>query len=104
MPTTKSPRLKSPSNLPEAIFAAGALLAILGGFNFASAHFSPDTSAAPALVSSNTQRNLAIQEALKNGQTTYQFESNFIPGIGNITNPDAYKKQFEENSEEQSEQ
>ncbi len=51
---------------------------------------------AAAPVSSNTQRNLAIQEALKNGQATYQYETNFIPGIGNIADPEAYKKRFEQ--------
>ncbi len=94
----KSPKSKSRSNLPEAVFALGALIALLGGFNFASAHFSSSETGVPLPISSNTQRNIAIQEALKNGQTTYQFESNFIPGIGNITDPDAYKKQFEEDA------
>ncbi|MEX1123832.1 MAG: hypothetical protein WEC81_01545 [Patescibacteria group bacterium] len=89
---------KSRSSLPEAIFALGALIALLGGFNFASAHFSSDQSEVTLPVSSNTQRNLAIQEALKNGQTTYQYTTNFIPGIGNITDPEAYKKQLLDNS------
>ena len=92
----KSPRSKSRSNLPEAVFSLGAVIAILGGFNFASAHFfNLDETDTPPLVSSNTQRNIAIQEALKNGQKTYQYTTNFIPGIGNITDPEAYKKQFE---------
>jgi len=42
------------------------------------------------------QRDIAINEANKNGQTTYSFESSgFIPGVGMITDPEAYKKQQE---------
>lgn len=91
-----SPRSKSSSRLPEAIFSLGAIITILGGLNYFSTHFSSEKTDVPLPVSSNTQRNLAIQEALKTGQKTYQYESGFIPGVGNIPNSEEYKKQFEE--------
>lgn len=42
------------------------------------------------------QRDIAINEAKKSGQTSYSFESSgFVPGVGMITDPEAYKKQQE---------
>jgi len=48
---------------------------------------------------SNVQRNLAIEEAKKNDKNTYQFETNFIPGIGTVNNPEAYKEKLKEDFE-----
>ncbi|HUD20809.1 MAG TPA: hypothetical protein VMQ44_01940 [Candidatus Saccharimonadales bacterium] len=40
------------------------------------------------------ERQLAIDDAIKNGQKTYSFTTSFIPGIGYISDPDAYKTQW----------
>jgi|GEM_PF-5970435 len=39
------------------------------------------------------ERNLAIEEARKAGRKDYGFSTNFIPGIGRIADPEAYKQQ-----------
>jgi hypothetical protein len=43
-----------------------------------------------------TERDLAISNAIKNGQKTYSYTTNYIPGIGRITNPEQYKAQWQE--------
>lgn len=36
----------------------------------------------PVVSGSIKERDIAIQQALENGQDTYQYTTNFIPGIG----------------------
>ena len=69
----------------ETIFAVGALVLILSVINYAGNYFSNGTTE-PEFVSSNTQRNLSIKDAIEKGQTTYQYTTGFIPGIGDAGN------------------
>lgn len=88
---TKSSRSQS-IDWPTTVFSLGIIVLFWGAFNY----FFPSASDDKSIETSNTQRNLAIEEALKNGDKTYQFETNFIPGIGTIGNPDAYTKELED--------
>ena len=69
----------------ETIFAVGALVLILSVINYAGNYFSNGTTE-QEFVSSNTQRNLSIKDAIEKGQTTYQYTTGFIPGIGDAAN------------------
>lgn len=81
-----------PADWPTLIFSLGLIILIWGIFN----HFFPSSDDQKRIETSNTQRNLAIEEALKRGEKTYQFETNFIPGIGVVNDPEAYREQLEE--------
>ena len=69
----------------ETIFAVGALVLILSVINYAGNYFSNGTTE-QEFVSSNTQRNLSIKDAIEKGKTTYQYTTGFIPGIGDAAN------------------
>ncbi len=49
-----------------------------------------------------TERDIAITEAVKNGKKEYTFTTRFIPGVGVITDPEAYKKEWEQQLQEDS--
>ena len=90
--------------LPEIIFFGGVLLSLIGGLNYLSSrsHKNIDfvhTSGSPSII----QRKLSIEVALKNGQKTYQYQSHMIPGIGVISDPDAYLSKLEEEVKKNSE-
>ncbi len=69
----------------ETIFALGALVMILSVINYVGTRYG-STDNVEEIVSSNTQRNLSIMDALENGKTTYEYTSGFIPGIGDAAN------------------
>jgi hypothetical protein len=69
----------------------GVIFLLWGLFNY----FFPFGEDNQQGVTSNTQRDIAIKEALDNGEKTYQFETNFIPGIGAISNPETYKEKLQ---------
>ena len=69
----------------ETIFAVGALVLILSVINYAGNYFNNGTTE-QEFVSSNTQRNLSIKDTIEKGQTTYQYTTGFIPGIGDAAN------------------
>lgn len=65
-------------------------MALVGGTKYWLAR---DNSVSATLQpGSVTERQLAIDNALKTGQKHYSFTTNFIPGLGTITDPSAYKK------------
>lgn len=43
-----------------------------------------------------TERDLAIADAQARGVSEYSYTTNFIPGIGTINDPAAYKKAWED--------
>lgn len=92
---------KSAHGLPEMIFFVGALLALMGALDTISTPSSKVRNSNTTVSPSVIERKLSIEDAIKNGQKTYQFRSGFIPGIGIITDPEAYLKELEENSKEQ---
>ncbi len=68
------------------------LLFLLGGFLY----LTPQSKKSVSLSASPTvmERNFAIEAAKKSGARNYTFTTNFIPGIGMITDPEAYKRQY----------
>ncbi len=44
-----------------------------------------------------TERQLAVTEAIKKGEKTYTFTSNYTPGLGRINDPAAYERTWIEN-------
>jgi|GEM_PF-6588897 len=74
------------------IFAVG----ILSYYN------SPRQNAVSSLPikTSLTERDIAIAEAVKNGKKEYTFTTRFIPGVGVITDPETYKKEWEQQLQE----
>lgn len=69
----------------ETVFALGALMLILSVINYAGNYYN-GTNDVEEIISSNTQRNLSIQDAIEKGKTTYRFTTGFIPGIGDASN------------------
>lgn len=88
--------------LPEMIFFVGVLLVLMGGLNLVSAPSDRTVSSTNSTISPSViERKLSIEEAMKNGQKTYQFQSRFIPGIGTISDPAAYLRNLEEKAKQQ---
>ena len=69
----------------ETVFALGALVLILSTVNYVSNYYKNNTTE-QEFVSSNTQRNLSIKDAIEKGKTTYEYTTGFIPGIGDAAN------------------
>jgi len=92
--SSRSPSIKRSvkPDWPATVFSLGVIVLVWGLFNY---FFPSNHTNQSRIETSNTQRNLAIEEALKSGEKTYQFETNFIPGIGTISNPEAYKEKLE---------
>ena len=88
-------------DLPKMIFFVGVLLALMGGLNRFSTPSATEGSFAVTVSPSVIERKLSIEDALQNGQKTYQYQSRFIPGIGSIADPEAYLKELEKNSKQQ---
>jgi hypothetical protein len=44
----------------------------------------------PFLKTSLTDRDVAIRQALEKGETTYRYETSFVPGVGTIADPQSY--------------
>lgn len=88
---------KTKYGLPEMIFFGGTLLALIGGYNYFS-YRAPISDRAVRNVGSPSviERKLSIESALRNGQNTYQYQSRMIPGIGVISDPDAYLNKLEQ--------
>lgn len=88
----KTIRQTTSYGLPEMILFVGVLLAIMGGLNFVSTFSDALSSPSSTGISSTViERKLAIEQAQREGKNTYVFKTNFIPGIGVITNPEAFK-------------
>lgn len=80
------------NQLPLAVFLLGTLI-FLGGL---ADYLAKDNGPAARLFhTSLTTRDLAMSEAIQAGRKEYSFTTNFIPGIGDIGNPEAYKKDWE---------
>lgn len=90
----KMKRLKKLPLVEIACFA-GLIIFVMGAVRFAQAHQSAKTSD-NTIVSSSTERDIAIQEAIKQGKKDYSYTTNFIPGVGYISDPAAYEKSFED--------
>jgi len=75
----------------DLILSLGILVALVGGgkFYLAQTGTTPHTSLNPGPI---TERQLAIDNALRTGSHTYSYETRFTPGIGQITDPEQYKK------------
>ncbi|OGD61514.1 hypothetical protein A3A71_02720 [Candidatus Berkelbacteria bacterium RIFCSPLOWO2_01_FULL_50_28] len=74
--------------LSSAILLIGALIFISGLATRVGSQPIPQRS---RTLSSLTARNEAIRNAASKGQRSYAFKTNFIPGIGFLTDPQAYK-------------
>lgn len=54
----------------------------------------------PWAKTSLTERDLAIQEAIRQGKKEYSFETNFIPGMGRINNPEQHLEDWQKSEEQ----
>ena len=75
----------------DLILALGILVALVGGGKFFLAQTATASSGITVTPGPIIQRQEAIAEALKTGRKTYSFTTNFIPGIGTVSDPDQYK-------------
>ncbi|MEK7202353.1 MAG: hypothetical protein AAB669_02405 [Patescibacteria group bacterium] len=83
--------------LPEMIFFVGALLALMGGMSLISTPSAAEVSSTSRSSSPSViERKLSIENAIRNGRKTYQYDSRLIPGIGTISDPGAYLKDLED--------
>lgn len=76
----------------------GLLIFSLGIFSYFSTGSNNNMSRKQTSI---TERDVAMAEARSNGQKEYSFTTGFIPGIGIITDPEAYKKTWEESSKKE---
>lgn len=82
----------------DGLFSIGFLALAVGLYLY----FQPTNTQSDLTISPTLpQRELAIEQARQNGQTTYSFTTNFIPGVGTIGDPEGYQKQLEANFENQ---
>ncbi|MEK7535271.1 MAG: hypothetical protein AAB563_02625, partial [Patescibacteria group bacterium] len=79
-------------------------LILIGGLNYISSRSYKNidiihTSGSPSII----ERKLAIEGALKSGKKAYQYQSRMIPGIGVISDPEAYLSKLEQEVKKNSE-
>jgi len=88
-----------PENLSVNVLILGAIVFVLGLVSY----FTNNSIEFASTVkqTSVTQRDVAIAEAKKNGKKEYTFTTNFIPGIGIINDPAAYKKAWEDQNKKE---
>ena len=83
------------AKLSELIFGIGLLTAVVGvGKYFLNFNFPIKQSTANP--NSITERRLSIDSAVRKGNSIYGFSTNFIPGIGTITDPQAFIRDWEQ--------
>lgn len=86
--------------LPELILFTGTLLAVLGVYDVVTnKYFVSEKRTAKNLSPTVIERKLSIEAAERSGQKTYQFKTNFIPGIGTITDPNAFLENWQKEAE-----
>lgn len=76
-------------DLDRSLAVAGVIL-VLGLWSFFGRSPVTPTLTEP-VAPNNIARALAIEDARSKGETTYSYTTNFIPGIGTITDPQQYK-------------
>lgn len=78
----------------DSILAIGLLLLIAGGITF---YTNPTTTQSTERFTPGnlTERTLAVQDAQKSGSKTYDFETNFTPGIGRIEDVPSQQKSWQ---------
>ena len=82
------------------IFFVGALLALMGALDVISAPSAKVSNSSPVVSPSVIERKLSIEEAIQNGQKTYQFQSRSIPGIGVISDPKAFLENWQKEAKQ----
>lgn len=80
--------------LSGVIFLSGLVQVV--SHRFSRANDTPDQLYKTSL----TERDLAIEEAIRQGKKEYSFETNFIPGMGRISNPDQHLEDWQKSEEE----
>lgn len=61
----------------------------------------PSNTTDIAATAALPEEQLAIENAIKNGQRDFSFTTGFIPGIGYISDPAAYQKSVQEQLQQQ---
>jgi hypothetical protein len=84
----------------EVILTVGLLFLVVAASNYFSNKQSSDQSSAFS-TAGLTERELAVKTAKEQGQKEYSYETGFIPGIGRIGDPEAYKNDWERQAKEQ---
>lgn len=80
--------------LSGVVFLSGLIQVVSHRFSRA------DNSVDQRYKTSLTERDLAIEEAIRQGKKEYSFETNFIPGMGRISDPDQHLKDWQKSKEE----
>ncbi len=88
---------------PELVLFLGIIVCAFGAYYYYTTKHSESKTITAADYAPPTimDRKLAIQQALKEGKKEYSFTTNYIPGIGQINDPQAYLNQQEENAKKQ---
>ncbi|MEK7171026.1 MAG: hypothetical protein AAB774_01840 [Patescibacteria group bacterium] len=81
--------------MSEVFFSLGLLIAVIGAGKYLFAVTTPQKQSV-AFPSSSTERRLAITKAVQDGTNTYEFSTNFIPGIGTINDPQDYLSKWQD--------
>lgn len=78
--------------------AIGAIILTIGAVQYFSVRKPVASSGevSPMII----ERKLAIEEAERKGEKTYSYTTRFIPGIGVISDPEAYKEDWQKQLEE----
>lgn len=75
----------------NASISLGAILVVFGLLSLTGAKHQGVIESKTGL----TARDAAVESAKRNGRQDYQFQSNFIPGLGVIDNPEQYKQDWQ---------
>lgn len=85
--------------LSKHIVAVGLILVAIGGAIRLSQAPSEPSSQPVSTRTGLTERDIAIREAERQGQETYSFTTRFIPGVGVMTSPEEYLRQWEQEAQ-----
>lgn len=79
--------------------AIGAIVLIVGAVQYLSSRttVASNGEVSPMII----ERKLAIEEAERKGEKTYSYTTRFIPGIGMINDPEAFKEDWQKQLEQQ---
>ncbi|HSX42393.1 MAG TPA: hypothetical protein VLE93_03545 [Candidatus Saccharimonadales bacterium] len=81
----------------DGVLLIGCLFSLAALFAYIQVRNSPlqSTNLSVLDTSTLTERRLAIASALKNGQKSYTYNSNYIPGIGHVADSTNYLKSWQ---------
>lgn len=85
--------------LPNVLIVIGTLLILVGTIEYIQSKKPAHIVTKQSLVENAAnlaERKIAVENAIKNGQKTYSYTTNFIPGIGRIINSPQTEAQLQQ--------